>query len=196
MVLFNFISFVFYVRSVGPAALEQKIGEIAYERCARYRQIASIAFYAAFANFAIYYFFPLSTSLPQHFPWDYLFTASVATIVLIPSLYLMYRGVKDAGEETLTPRKEHSLYGGIYEIVRHPQALGEVWLGLVIALYLKSPLLALFSLIYFPAFYYFCVVEERDLVIRYGQAYVEYRDRTPMFIPRRGSPKQIETSES
>jgi protein-S-isoprenylcysteine O-methyltransferase Ste14 len=105
----------------------------------------------------------------------------------------MYRGVKDAGEETLTPKKEHTLYGGIYETIRHPQALGEVWVALAMALYLNSPLLALVSLFYFPAFYYFSIAEERDLVIRYGQAYVEYKKRTPMFIPRRTNRRDPES---
>ena len=184
---------IFYVKSVGPAALEQKIGEVAYEKCAWYRKIASLAFYLIFVNYVIYYFFPLSTPLPSHFPWDYIITASVGTVILIPSMYLMYRGVKDAGEETLTPKKEHTLYGGIYDTVRHPQALGEVWVALIIALYLNSPLLALVSLFYFPAFYYFCLVEEKDLVIRYGQAYVEYKERTPMFIPRLKSRRESES---
>ncbi len=187
MLIAMVVSVIFYVKSVGPAALEQEIGEIAYERCAWYRKIASAAFYLIFVNYVIYYFRPLSTPLPSHFPWDYVITVSIATTILIPSMYLMYRGVKDAGEETLAPKKEHTLYGGIYETIRHPQALGEVWVALTIALYLNSPLLILVSLFYFPAFYYFCVVEERDLVIRYGQAYVEYKKRTPMFIPRRRS---------
>lgn len=30
----------FYVRNVSPAALEKKIGDIAYPKCKRYRQIA------------------------------------------------------------------------------------------------------------------------------------------------------------
>ncbi len=34
-------------------------------------------------------------------------------------------------------------------------------------------------------FYYMAVVEERDLVIRYGQPYVEYRERVGMFFPKR-----------
>ncbi|MHA2378565.1 MAG: methyltransferase family protein [Candidatus Thorarchaeota archaeon] len=187
------VTVIFYVKSVGPAALEQEIGEIAYEKCAWYRRIASIAFFLIFVNYVIYYFFPLSTPLPRRFPWDYILTASIATVILIPSLYLMYRGVKDAGEETLTPKKEHTLYGGIYETIRHPQALGEVWVALAMALYLNSPLLALVSLFYFPAFYYFSIAEERDLVIRYGQAYVEYKKRTPMFIPRRTNRRDPES---
>jgi protein-S-isoprenylcysteine O-methyltransferase Ste14 len=190
MLVVMVVTVIFYVKSVGPAALEQEIGEIAYEKCAWYRKIASIAFFLIFMNYVIYYFYPLSTPLPRRFPWDYIVTASVSTAILIPSLYLMYRGVKDAGEETLTPKKEHTLYGGIYDTIRHPQALGEVWVALTIALYLNSPLLTLVSLFYFPAFYYFSLAEEKDLVIRYGQAYVEYKNKTPMFIPRRKSGRE------
>ncbi|MFW9864374.1 MAG: methyltransferase family protein, partial [Candidatus Thorarchaeota archaeon] len=105
------------------------------------------------------------------------------------SMYFMYIGARDAGEETLIPKKEHTLYGGIYEKIRHPQALGEVWLGMVVGLYLNSPLLVALSLVFFPTFYYFCIVEERDLVIRYGQDYVDYRERIGMFFPKREKSK-------
>jgi protein-S-isoprenylcysteine O-methyltransferase Ste14 len=103
----------------------------------------------------------------------------------LASLYVEYKGARAAGNEALFPSKEHTLYGDTYNTIRHPQALGEAWIALAMALYLNSPFLALFSLIYFPAFYYFCIAEEKDLVIRYGQPYVEYRNRTGMFIPKR-----------
>jgi len=185
MFFFAVVSFYFYVKSVGPAALEQRIGQVAYRKCGQYREVSSVAMLIVMINYVVYYFYPLAIPLPRFFPWDYSVTASVATFILIPSLYLMYRGVKDSGRETVAPSKEHTLYGGIYNSIRPPQALGEVWLGLVITLYLNSPFLALSSMIYFPAFYYFCIAEERDLIIRYGQPYVEYRNRTGMFIPRR-----------
>ncbi|MFW9804528.1 MAG: methyltransferase family protein [Candidatus Thorarchaeota archaeon] len=179
------LSSVFYIRSVSPAALEQQIGEIAYEKSASNRKIATAAYYLMFLNYVIYYFYPLTTPLPDFFPWEYWITAVIATAIFIPSMYFMYIGARDAGEETLIPKKEHTLYGGIYEKIRHPQALGEVWLGMVIGLYLNSPLLVALSLVFFPTFYYFCIVEERDLVIRYGQDYIDYRERTGMFIPKR-----------
>ena len=33
--------------------------------------------------------------------------------------------MKDAGSESLHPSKETVMYGGIYNYIRHPQALGE-----------------------------------------------------------------------
>jgi len=94
-------------------------------------------------------------------------------------------GLKDAGEESLAPKKEHVLYGGIYKKIRHPQAAGEVTLWWVAAFFLNSPYLALFSFIWLPVFYIFCWAEEKDLVIRYGDAYLEYRKNTGFIIPKR-----------
>jgi len=97
--------------------------------------------------------------------------------------------MKDAGEEAITPKKEHSLYGGIYKKVRHPQATGEVFLWWVAAFILNSPFLAIFSIIWLPVFYIMCVAEEKDLVIRYGEAYLEYKRNTGFLIPKRNSSK-------
>ena len=80
----------------------------------------------------------------------------------------MYRGVKDAGEETMKPKREHEMYDGIYQRVRHPQAVAELALWWAIAFIIHSPFLMLFTLFYIPVWYYFCVAEEKDLLIRYG----------------------------
>ena len=97
----------------------------------------------------------------------------------------MLRGVKDAGAETMRPDPEHTLYGGIYERIRHPQAVGELSLWWVLAFLVHSPFLVLFSFVYVPVWYYFCVAEERDLVIRYGAAYDDYRRRTGFWLPKK-----------
>jgi protein-S-isoprenylcysteine O-methyltransferase Ste14 len=191
--LINFIAMVssslltsfFYIKSVQPAALEKKVGEKAYKICAAYRFIAGILMFVLVGTQFIYFFFPLPINCPRFFPWDYWISVLIATIILIPSLTLMLKGVKDAGKETMRPFKEQTLYGGIYEKIRHPQALGEVWLWWIVPFLLNSPFLALYSLIAIPIFYLFCVFEEKDLKIRYGRAYIDYKERTGMFIPKR-----------
>jgi protein-S-isoprenylcysteine O-methyltransferase Ste14 len=180
----------FYAKSVMPATLEKQIGEIAYAKCKRYRQIAMGFEFLAIVNYVVYYFYPLPIPLPRVFPWDYWISIVIAVAIGAPSSYLMYRGMKDAGEESLSPKKEHSLYGGIYKKVRHPQATGEVFLWWVAAFALNSPFLAIFSIIWLPIFYVMCVAEEKDLVIRYGEAYLEYRRNTGFLLPKRGGSKQ------
>ena len=150
MILSVIFLLYFYVKSVGPKALENKIGEIAYQKCARYRLISSIFMFIYFANYVIYIFYPLSVRLPRTFPWSYWVSFLIAVLIAIPGGYLMYRGVKDAGKETLVPKKEHVLYKGIYQKIRHPQAVGEMPFAWVFSFILNSPFLVLFSFILIP----------------------------------------------
>lgn len=175
----------FYVKSVSPAALEKKIGEVAYARCARYRLIAGAFETVAAANYIVYFFYPLPVQIPKTFPWEWWISIIIAILIAIPGGYLWWRGTKDAGKETMMPRKEHTLYGGIYKKIRHPQAAGEVTYWWVIAFILNSPFLAIFSVIWIPIFYIMSRTEENDLVIRYGQEYIEYKRNTGFLVPKR-----------
>jgi protein-S-isoprenylcysteine O-methyltransferase Ste14 len=175
---------VFYVRSVRPAALEKEIGPAAYRRCARDRFVSSILMSLAAGNYALYYWYPLPVPLPRTFPWPWWVSAAIAVLIAVPSGYLMFRGVRDAGEETMRPKREHGMYGGIYTRIRHPQAAGELPLWWAMAFLAHSPFLALFSVVYVPIWIWFCVAEERDLLTRYGAAYEEYRARTGFWFPK------------
>jgi len=180
----------FYVKSVGPATLEKRIGAAAYEKCSTYRMLASVFMTVVAVNYVLYHWFPLPLALPKNFPWPWWVSVVMAVAIGVPSLYLMIRGVRDAGEETMTPKREHEMNGGIYERIRHPQALGEFPLWWVMAFLVHSPFLVLFSFLYVPVWYYFCLAEERDLVIRYGTAYEEYCRRVGFWIPKRHGKSQ------
>ena len=175
----------FYIKSIGPAALEQKIGLTAYARSAYYRITASAFELIVIVNYILYFFLPLPISFPQFFMWDYWISLVISIIILIPSLYIMLIGLKDAGREALYPDKEHTLYEGIYNKIRHPQALGEAFIWWSVSLVLNSPFLFLYSIVWFPLFYWLCKAEEKDLIIRYGEPYNNYRQQTGMFIPKR-----------
>ncbi|MFX1483862.1 MAG: methyltransferase family protein [Promethearchaeota archaeon] len=178
-------SLYFYIKSVQPAKLEQEIGEIAYEKCERYRMYATIPFVIFFISYVIYVFYPLPLPIPNELPWPYSVSVIIAILIAIPSFAFMGIGARAAGEETYRPKKEHKMYGGIYNKMRHPQALGEVWVGQILALFLHRTFLFLFSFLWIPIFYYMALVEERDLVLRYGDQYVEYQKRVGMFFPKR-----------
>ncbi|MCG8350260.1 MAG: isoprenylcysteine carboxylmethyltransferase family protein [Chloroflexales bacterium] len=184
LVASSFLFTLFYVKSVSPAALEKRIGPSAYQRCAIYRVIASVFMIVAMVNYILYVWFPLPVPLPRTFPWPWWASALITVLIVIPALYLMLRGVKDAGEETMKPKREHTMYSGIYTHIRHPQAVGEFPLWWALAFLLHSPFLVLFSFVYVPVWYYFCVAEERDLLIRYGAAYEEYRRKTGFWLPK------------
>jgi protein-S-isoprenylcysteine O-methyltransferase Ste14 len=179
------LTLVFYVKSAGPAALEKRIGPAAYDKCARYRLIASAFMTIASINYVLYFFFPLPLPLPASFPWPWWVSVLIAVAIAIPSGYVWYLGLRDAGRETMFPEQDHTLYGGIYEKIRHPQALGELPFWWVLAFGLHSPFLVLYSLVWIPVFLLMVLAEEEDLLIRYGRIYEEYRQRTGFMIPRR-----------
>jgi protein-S-isoprenylcysteine O-methyltransferase Ste14 len=192
MVVCSAVFSILYVMSVHPARLQQTIGEKAYARCGAYRIGASIFMFVVLANYVIYRFYPLPiASLPVRFPWPYMVNVVVVIIFGIPSLYVFIRGNMDAGKETLFPDQSHTLYRGIYQRIRHPQALGEAPMWLAFALLLNSPFLFAYSLLFLVVWYWWCVEEEKDLILRYGRSYAEYRSRTGMFFPRRRDTTQI-----
>lgn len=179
------LSVYFYVKSAGPAALEKKIGERAYHTCTQYRAVSGIFMGVHFAAYVVYYFYPLPVPIPPTFPWDWWYSGLGAVVIAVPSGYLMWRGIKDAGEETMVTKKEHVMYKGIYQKIRHPQAVGEMPFAWVFSFLLHSPFLVLFSFVWIPLFYLMCLAEEKDLIIRYGEEYLEYKRTTGFIIPKR-----------
>ncbi|NOY56175.1 MAG: isoprenylcysteine carboxylmethyltransferase family protein [Actinobacteria bacterium] len=186
MVGATILTFVFYVASVRPAALSRRIGaEAAYRTCTRFRVLSAVMMTVVGINYVVYAFFPLPWSFPKTFPWPYWVSALIAVVIAIPSGIVFARGMKDAGEETMVLKEQHTMYGGIYEKIRHPQAAGEVWYWWVIAFLCHSPFLAIYSFVWLPLFHLMSRAEERDLLIRYGDDYRAYRERTGMYLPRR-----------
>ena len=185
MIICAILCLYFYVKSAGPAALEEKIGETAYRKCTQYRIIASIFMTVVGVNYVVYFCYPLPVALPRTFPWAWWLSALIAILIALPGGYLWLRGMRDAGRETILVKKEHTLFGGIYRKIRHPQAAGEVTFWWVIAFLLNSPFLAMFSFIWIPIFYVMCLAEEKDLIKRYGEAYLDYIKNTGFIIPRR-----------
>lgn len=186
ILLFSAMLFLyFYIRSVSPAGLEMVVGPQAYEQCRRDRLIAAGFELLMTINYVIYIFFPLPLRLPRQFPWAWWVSIIIAIAIGIPAVLLLARGIRDAGEETLRPRKEQGLFSGIYEKIRHPQAVGEVLIWWVLAFALHSPFLALFSFFFIPVFLIMCWAEEQDLLLRFGASYAAYCQRTGAFLPRR-----------
>ena len=185
MLLCTLLMTVFYLRSSRPAHLAKKIGDIAYKKCGRYRMIASVFELLLIGTYVFYSDYPLPLPLPETFPWNYWISVAVALAIGIPSGYIMLRGVIDAGEESMLPKKKGKLFGGIYTKIRHPQAMGELPLWWSFSLLLNSPFLAIYSLVMIPIFLTMAFYEESDLELRYGKKYTSYKENTGFIIPRR-----------
>jgi len=174
-----------YLKSAEPSALEKKIGKVAYKKCGQYRMLASVAELIVVGNYIIYFFYPIEIpGFPQTFPWEWGFSIILAIVIAIPSMYIMIKGLLDAGKEALIPQIDQKLYQGIYTKLRHPQTVGELPLWWCGALVLNSPFLALYSIIFIPIFFLMMKAEEKDLVIRFGKTYKTYMNNTGMISPR------------
>ncbi len=184
LILASLLFLYFYVRSVSPATLEKVYGEQAYARCARDRVVAMGFELLTLVCYVLYAFYPLPAPLPEHFPWPWWVSILIALAIGVPSTWLMVVGLRDAGEEAARPKKEHGMYGGIYTKMRHPQAVGEVFLWWVAAFLLNSPFLAVFSFVYIPIFLLLCLAEEQDLLWRF-EGYANYYQELGAFYPRK-----------
>lgn len=176
--------FVLYVISVSPAQLEKRWGAKAYPRCGRIRMIAMLFEFITVGCYIIYYFYPLPLPIPTQFAWGWPVSIFFGTLIGIPSIWLMAKGMIDAGSESAVPDKSHTLYGGIYQYMRHPQATGEMTIWWAIAFWLNSPFLVILSFMWIPLFYLMCLAEEKDLVIRYGQPYLDYQQQAGFLLPK------------
>jgi methanethiol S-methyltransferase len=185
LLLSSILFLFFYIRSVSPAGREKVIGSQAYQLCYYDRLISGAFELIITTTFILYHFFPLPVLLPPYYPWPWWVSALIAALIGVPAVLLMTIGLRDAGEEALRPKQEHRMYAGIYNRLRHPQTVGEVFLFPVMALLLHSPFLTLFSLIYFPIFILLCYAEEQDLLLRYGDAYARYSQLVGPFWPRK-----------
>ncbi|TKJ43343.1 hypothetical protein CEE36_04745 [candidate division TA06 bacterium B3_TA06] len=174
----------FYLASVRTGELERKMGERAY-RISTVNRIVSALFLAlAVANYVIYIFYPLRIPELTRFPWPYLVSALAGGILAIPSIYLLGRGMIDAGKGSLIVSKDQKPYGGIYNSIRHPQAAGELICWFVLAFFFNSPFLAIYSVVWIPIIIWISLAEEKDLIIRYGDSYREYMELTGFFLPK------------
>ena len=75
----------------------------------------------------------------------------------------------------------------MYAWTRNPMALASFAFALSLGIWFQSVLFMLWVIIVIaPAYVFFAkVYEERELGIRFGASYLEYKSRTPMFFPRK-----------
>jgi protein-S-isoprenylcysteine O-methyltransferase Ste14 len=167
-----------------PMTRAEKHGEQAWDDCRRYRRIAGFFVAILLMNMILWYWIPVPDLNWVIHP-NFRIPQFIGTMVLIPFAIILVKALKDAGRESFEPTQETKLYGGIYNYIRHPQLLGRTPLTLVLTLWLNSLFLFIFACIFLgffvPAIIHY---EEKDLVKRFGDSYIQYRERTGAIFPK------------
>jgi len=86
----------------------------------------------------------------------------------------------------------------LYAWTRNPMVLGTLAFLVALGLWMQSAYFVLWALLLVsPALLFFVkFFEERELEIRFGEPYRQYRARTPMLIPRRPKPPAVSPARS
>ena len=109
----------------------------------------------------------------------------IGLVFVIPGAYLGIKGVMDIGLETAeTHHPERIITNGLYARMRHPQYVGMVFSHIGITFLVSG----FFSLLLMPLVlienWLICWKEEQELAKEFGEEYLEYKNRVPMFFPR------------
>lgn len=173
-----------YLFSLQPQKREAKIGVKAWKESKNIRTIAFFFEFLGMTNIILWYWFPVET-----FNWKITqnsLSALIVSIILgVPLLSIMMISLIQAGKESWEPSKETKLHGGLYKYVRHPQAITEfpffIVMGLGVNSWFLVILLTFYNIIFLPLM---LRIEEKDLIRRFGDKYIEYQQKVPPFFPK------------
>ena len=119
-------------------------------------------------------------------PWSVAWL--VCGVIFAPGIYvwsLSKREFDRLGQKLHSETNDRSLItSGIYASIRHPHYLGIMLLCLSIALGFKSLVGLLIAIVDVILVYWFTLEEEKELIQQFGDGYLEYKARVPMFIPK------------
>lgn len=99
--------------------------------------------------------------------------------------YLTQRILMGAPELSRDKTDSKLLDQGIYSRIRHPRYVEIVFAFAAFALFANYLGTYLVTAGLLPVLYLIILIEEKELRERFGQAYVDYSQRVPRFIPRR-----------
>ncbi len=72
---------------------------------------------------------------------------------------------------------------GIYSKIRHPQYLGGILSHIGISIILMSGYALLYTPLLALQFYLMALIDEQALIKKFGELYIEYKKKVPMFLP-------------
>jgi len=163
----------------------------------RHQTISRVAWTTTFVHFALGFLFgvPIIRAVTTHQDWSgwVLPVPSEIGLVLVIItgavllLTVVNLALKGFGAPFFIALSQKLAADWLYAWTRNPMVLAGLAFLLSLGIWFQSVLFVLWVLILFaPALLVFVkVYEERELEIRFGASYLEYKSRTPMLFPRR-----------
>ncbi len=163
-----------------------RFGPLAYSRAAGWFGLPAVTIIAAVVARIRYLPGPEITG----FGWYIVFPA-LGWVLIVVSVMLALRTVQIFGVDNLTmlyvyfPEESHLVNHKIYNILRHPAYAAVQFLAFGLALLNGSWVALACALVFVLGLWgWVRLVEEKELIKRFGAAYVEYQNRVPAFGPR------------
>jgi protein-S-isoprenylcysteine O-methyltransferase Ste14 len=127
----------------------------------------------------------VSLGLGTRQTWELIGVGITATMLLVAA-YLIVDGWR-----TVYRRRGGLVTTGVYGYMRHPQYLGILLIsGALILMMTTIPTLIMFPIMTY-AYYRLARKEEREMVKKFGDEYVQYERKVPMFIPHPRMPREL-----
>lgn len=120
--------------------------------------------------------------IPKGIGLTFVIVTGVAFLLVVANLAL-----KGLGAPMFIALSRKLAVDWLYAWTRNPMVLAGLALLLSVGIWFQSALFVLWALLLFtPALLFFVkVYEERELEIRFGASYLEYKARTPMLFPKK-----------
>lgn len=123
----------------------------------------------------------------HHVPAAWRIVAGLALLGL--ELFLLLRAKRDLGGARIVGATELSGGGemvtyGIYSRIRHPRYLGSAFAIVGACLLAGTPWMWMIGALWLALTFCTIQLEERELRMRFGAAYIAYAGRVPRFLPR------------
>ncbi len=150
------------------------IREKRYHGITRFFSFESI-FIMVLLNYRFWFRDPFS--LHQILSWIFLFSSIYPGIA--GYLLLMNRGKPDGSIERTT----QIVNTGIYRYIRHPLYCSLLMLGTGVMFKDPGPFQIVLGIINVLAIYFTARIEEKEMIMKFGQSYKDYMHKTKMFIP-------------
>jgi protein-S-isoprenylcysteine O-methyltransferase Ste14 len=79
--------------------------------------------------------------------------------------------------------KKGVVIGGIYNFVRHPQYISFIICSLGLLILWPRYIVLIMFITMILAYYMLAKIEERECIAKFGQSYIDYKNKTNMFLP-------------